>query len=94
MKINFSRIFLGYWKSILRSAALAELDRISGIIAEGDSVTLATAKKRICRVIQSKHHVPGELRRILENLVNDVQADDILMWLIRVRAIITASEYL
>lgn len=91
MKINFWKIFWGYWRVVLKSAALEELDRISAIIAGGDIVAISTAKKRLCRAIQSKKRVPGEIRRVLENLVNDIEAEDVSLWLIRARLVIESS---
>ena len=85
----FSMAWDYYLKARLKYEILETLDEISLVFSSGNSTTIEAAKEKIAGpdgIIQSKHKVPGELRRAACAIVNRVEAKDLVVWLAVVRA--------
>lgn len=77
-----------WWKGWLRYVVLEVLDELSQQYTSGDPVTVSEAKAKVCKEIQRQRWVPGELRRWACRLVEDLQSDDLLKYLSRLRAVV------
>lgn len=83
-----SKFWNTYGRYVLKAAALEQLNELSLRFQNGSLDSISDAKAWLCAEIQSKHRVPGELRRWACAIVNDLDAKDLLAWLSRVRAVV------